>query len=741
MNDYERIRAVFEEVVDLPADRRRDAVDRLTSGDRALHDSVLALLDDLDDAGAAGFLAEPVLGGRLLLSTDDAAPASPTSIVRGYEIGHVIGAGSSGAVHHARATGPLAREVALKILRDGLPEQVRARFQREQRALAQLNHPGVAQVYDAGETDDGRPFVAVELIEGPWITRYAQERDLPWRERIALMVRVCEAVHAIHANGVLHRDLKPANILVAERNGRAEPKVIDFGASAFTGAEASGETQGPRLVGTLAYMAPEQLAGAERGDVRTDVFALGVITHEMLVGAHPFGAPDAPLADLVQRITAGARPALPDAFGPDRAQLDTVLDTACAVSPDDRYASAQHLGDDLRRVLAHLPVEARPPSPARRFALLLRRRPGAAALVALVVVVVALLAVRLADTSRRNAMQAAEMRRTVDVLVEGVLGELELLSGANAAREGLGELLLDRLDSLPAVTRDDQTIRQRVRVLHALSAVALDRGDAARAVEFRTEALALLEPLSARAPDDDALVEQLTLARILLGDAYKDARQLDLALAVYRDVHASIERRLRERPGDAALRDDLCWSYERIGALLLHTDTDEALRLAKARLVVARELFDEAPDAPARIFGLGCAEASLSIVHMLRGELDIGLAHARSGVLHNTRAALLEPHRFAFRTRDVIARGHLTRMLLMLDDPEALEAAAAGAAVARRTLAANPDSRPAMGMSITAFELAAVAERRFGSAERAAALEAEADALKARYPRPPAGLP
>jgi tetratricopeptide (TPR) repeat protein len=735
MNEYERIRAVFEEVVDLPADRRREAVDRLAAGDRAFRDSVIALLDDLDDAGEAGFLAEPVLDGHLLLSTGAAAPTRRASVVRGYELGQVIGAGSSGAVHRARSTGPLERDVAIKILRDGLPEQVRARFQREQRALAQLNHRGVAQVYDAGETDDGRPFVAVELVDGPWITRYAQERDLPWRERIALMIRVCEAVHAIHANGVLHRDLKPANILVAERGGRAQPKVIDFGASAFTGPEAAGETQGPRLVGTLAYMAPEQLAGAQRGDVRTDVFALGVITHEMLTGLHPFGAPDAPLADLIRRITGEARPALPADLGPDRAQLDIVLDTACAKSPDDRYASAQHLGDDLRRVLARLPVEARPPSPARRMGLLLRRRPRTTAAVALVTLVVAILAVRLADTSRRNAMQAAEMRRTVDVLVEGVLAELELLSGANTAREGLADLLLERLDDLPPEVRDDRTTRQRVRVLHALSAVALDRGDAERAVALREDALALFEPLAERAPDDDALAVELAFARILLGDAHKDAGDRDRALAVYRDVHASIERRLERRPGDPALRDDLCWSYERIAAMLFQTDLDDALRLAEARLTLARELADEAPGETIRIFGLGCAETSLSVVHMLRGDLEASLTHARAGVEHNARAAANEPHRYAFRTREVIARNHFAKLLLMTDDPGALDAARVSAALARRTVAANPDSRGAMGMCLSALEQAALAERRFGSVERAAALDAEADALKARYYR------
>ena len=181
-----------------------------------------------------------------------------------------------------------------------------ASFHREQRLLASLNHPGVAQVSDAGETADGLDYVVVEYIDGPSITRYAAEYELSWRDRVELIIRACEAVQHIHATGVLHRDIKPANILVSHDHGTPQPKVIDFGAATFAQADALLATQHPRFIGTIAYMAPEQLNSRDRADARCDVYSLGLILHELLSGGHPFQTDAIGLGELVRRIGGGS---------------------------------------------------------------------------------------------------------------------------------------------------------------------------------------------------------------------------------------------------------------------------------------------------------------------------------------------------------------------------------------------------------------------------------------------------
>ncbi|MEC9373801.1 MAG: serine/threonine-protein kinase, partial [Planctomycetota bacterium] len=695
MSEYERIRAVFEEVMDLPPERRREEAGRLTVDDPTLRSSVLGLLDDLSEADEAGFLSAPILGGSILLGAMPREDGEPSPEIPGYALGEVIGFGSSGTVYRGRSTGPLERDVAVKVLRRGLPEGVRLRFQREQRALAQLNHPGVAQVYDAGESADGRPFVAVELVDGSWITRHAEDAGLGWRERVELMIEVCAAVHAIHTNGVLHRDLKPANILVARGEGRARAKVIDFGASAFVDSTQSIAAEGPRVVGTLAFLAPELLARAERGDARSDVFALGVILHELLTGSHPFGVPEAPLAELVRRITEAAPPGLPASLGPDRVELQIVIAKACQRDASERYASTQHLGDDLRRVLEKLPVEARAPSAVRELRSALRRHPWSAAAGGAAVVALIAMSVVLARSAQRNARQAEAMRQTVDVLVEGVLDEMSELSGANAAREGLATLLLDRIEDLPRDAMDAGMTRQRARVLQSLSEVALDRGDAARAVELRRAAIGILAPMAEAEGASRDLVDELLVLRIQLGDALVELGRVEEGVGVYRAAHHSIEARLEESPRDVRLRDELCWSYERIAFHAMRKDPQEAMRLCEARLVVARALHEEAPEDPMRIFGLGCAEFWCGRVLLEMGDASGALGHAERSISLTARAAQSEPHRFAFRSREIIARTQHLRTLMVLDDPSVPARLREAIAIARAFRAANPDSETA----------------------------------------------
>ena len=226
-----------------------------------------------------------------------AAPSLAGRTIGPFRIVRPLGEGGMGVVYLAEQEHPIRRQVAFKVIKLGLDSQeITARFQAERQSLALMNHPGIARVLDAGATEEGWPYFVMEYVDGPPLTRFCDEQAMGGRERLALFVKVCEAVQHAHQKGVIHRDLKPSNILVTTVDGRPQPKVIDFGVAKATGQRAAEHTAYTRLgfiVGTPGYMSPEQ---ADRGDMdldtTTDIYSLGVVLYELLVGAPPFD-PDA----------------------------------------------------------------------------------------------------------------------------------------------------------------------------------------------------------------------------------------------------------------------------------------------------------------------------------------------------------------------------------------------------------------------------------------------------------------
>ena len=208
----------------------------------------------------------------------------------------VLGEGGMGTVYRAEQTQPVKRRVALKLIKVGMDSRVvLARFDAERQALALMDHPNIARVYDGGTTAAGQPFFVMELVEGVPITEYCDRHRLPVRARLELFVAVCQAVQHAHQKGIIHRDLKPSNVLVTEVDGRPTPKVIDFGvakATEFRLTEQSLADTGA-IVGTPTYMSPEQADPSSMDiDTRTDVYALGVILYELLAGSPPLDAKD-----------------------------------------------------------------------------------------------------------------------------------------------------------------------------------------------------------------------------------------------------------------------------------------------------------------------------------------------------------------------------------------------------------------------------------------------------------------
>ena len=354
----------------------------------------------------------------------------------------VLGEGAQGRVYLAEQDEP-RREVALKVLRRGA-RSADERFRREIALLARLEHPGIARLYAAGEAElaDGVvAWFAMEYVRGTGLADHA--RTLDARQKLALMAAVGHAVHHAHQQGVVHRDLKPANILVDEHG---QPKVLDFGMAQASQAEATRMTAAGQVVGTIAYMAPEALAGDSRGGARADVYSLGVIAYELLSGELPYpGLSRSSLVAAIQRVHGSAPRALGEALPAARGDVETMVMKAIAPEPGQRYASAAELASDIERYLAGEPIAARPPTPGYLIGLFVRRHRLVSALAAalvLAVVIGALVSARYA-LAEHGARQQAEAQAGELLAVNGFLRDM--LTGADPFRTRGRELTVREL--------------------------------------------------------------------------------------------------------------------------------------------------------------------------------------------------------------------------------------------------------------------------------------------------------
>ncbi len=374
MNDENppHFRTLFAEALELPPEERGAFLDAACHGDPGLRADVESLLayDSGLEIGERdeSFLKSPLVRGvdrtpaDLALQPAKPEPPLPTHVGR-YRILRRHGEGGMGIVYEAEQDNP-RRTVALKVIRSELvsPELVK-RFKSEAQILARLQHSGIAQVYEAGMSEDGRPFFAMELIRGMPLDDYARSRNLDQAARLALMAKVCDAVQHAHDKAVVHRDLKPGNILVEESG---EPKVLDFGVAHVTVADVlatSSQTRTGQLLGTMNYMSPEQLSAHPSGlDGRSDVYTLGVILFELLANRLPYHLDQLPVHEVARVIEQKEPSRLGSIDKVYRGDVEIIVAKALEKDKTRRYASAGDLASDIRRFLRGEAILARPAS-------------------------------------------------------------------------------------------------------------------------------------------------------------------------------------------------------------------------------------------------------------------------------------------------------------------------------------------------------------------------------------------
>jgi len=454
---------IFIEAVDELPSEEWDSFVRDSCGENA---SLRARVNELLAAHkiVAGYFEKPptILAS---LSKPQGLGDMTGTVVGCYKLMKQIGRGGMGVVFSAQQFKPVERQVALKVVKPGMDtKQVIARFEIERRTLAMMDHPNIAHVYDAGETESGLPYFVMELVRGMPITDYCDDAQLPARDRLRLFVKVCYAVQHAHQKGIIHRDIKPSNVMVTLHDGNPVPKIIDFGVAKAIHQETGEETAHTlfaQIVGTPLYMSPEQAEfGGVDVDTRTDIYALGVLLYEMLTGTTPFDRralyeasqdemrriiredePPRPsnrintldedtLTDVVERRRTDRKRLCQTLSG----DLDWIVIRAIEKDPQRRYQTAGEFAEDVQRFLNDELVAARPPSASyrmRKFAGRHRAALGSAAAIALTLI----LGIAV------STWQALEMHRARDIAVDRSIIAEEQRIRAEAANSRVQRLL------------------------------------------------------------------------------------------------------------------------------------------------------------------------------------------------------------------------------------------------------------------------------------------------------------
>lgn len=572
--DWDALWAEFHRIVTLDQVERKAALAQLPDG-QASEIKALLSAHDQDDS----------LLDRPVLLTNEVKPGLR---IGPWELNSLLGEGGMGQVWLAtRADGAYQREVAIKLLALGLPNAgLIERFTREREILARLDHPNIAGLIDGGTLDNGQPYLVMERVEGQDLLSYCSDKRLSVQQRLGLTRKICAAVDHAHRRLIIHRDLKPANILI---NESGEPKLLDFGIARLLDPEHQSEqTVAAERRLTLEYASPEQLRG-EPADTRSDAFSLGVILFELLVGQRPWDSDGLPAAQLHQRVTgqSGARlsrtAATPELRRRLRGDLDWIVARAIETDPEQRYADARELGDEIQRVTDGFPVQARPPTRRYRLSRFIQRHPLGTATTVLIVgmSLVAGTALWMQSQALSRALVEAEKQTERAGALSNFLAEL-LIESDPEVHQGdprtVEQVLSEAADRIEREFVDQPRLKAELSM--TLAEISFSRGDYGKAQNLVDDGLILASSVGATTIETQVQAQLLNARLALVDGRYLDVldqtRRLISDLA-FSDLPSELSNQARVIQAEAfQAMDDLPAAARALGDLQAENEVGDA---------------------------------------------------------------------------------------------------------------------------------------------------------------------
>jgi serine/threonine protein kinase len=611
---------VFADALAVSVGSRAAFLEKVCQGNTRLRRRIARLIEAHEMAGAFMTGSPPAPPAR-------EAGGPPPAEAKGSQIGRYkllqkLGEGGCGVVWMAEQEEPVRRRVALKIIKLGMDTQeVIARFEAERQALALMDHPHIAKVLDAGATDTGRPFFAMELVRGTKITDYCDDHNLSTTQRLELFCLVCQAVQHAHQKGIIHRDLKPSNILVTLHDGAPVPKVIDFGIAKATQGRLTDRTlftAFEQFIGTPAYMSPEQAEMTSLDvDTRSDVYSLGVLLYELLTGRTPFDAKDLMQAGLdeIRRQIREVEPVPPSTrlstlaavdrttiakyrgTAPAhlstllRGDLDWIVMRCLEKDRTRRYETPTALVADIARHLNDEPVEAGPPSRAYRFNKFVRRNRllfGAIAAVIVALVFGTMISTWQAVRAARAERQAITERSRAENLLTFMLGDLrDQLDkvGRLDVLESVGDKAMAYFASLDPRALNDTMLARHAQALTQIGEIRIAEARYAEAAAAFAEAHRRAAALAGRHPRDGAMLFARGQAEYWNGFVHWKRGELAAAAAWLNRYHDTSAALVKLDPAKLEWRSELAYGKHNLAVL-----NEERGDLAAARAGFIAEL-------------------------------------------------------------------------------------------------------------------------------------------------------
>ena len=533
-----------------------------------------------------------------------AAPELVPAFIGPYRVLRVLGSGSAAVVYKAERGEP-PEPFAIKVLRPGQAStEPRRRFRREAEVLARLDHPGINRVIGTGVLPhpDGRPYLVLEFVEGQPLLAAASADAWAVSRRLECMAQICDAVHYAHTQGVIHRDIKPSNIVVS---AAGTPTVLDFGIARLTAPDGAAPTRATaigHILGTTAYMSPEQASGDHREiDTRTDIYGLGAVAFHLLTGATPFDTSGASIGEAIAAVRFGSRRRPRDVNRSLTADAEAVVLKAIERNKHDRYGSASEFAADLRRAARGEPALARPPTLSSMLRRIVVTHPWVSALALLTAATAATGAILLARERLESERNFQDASRAADVLLNQVLDLVSPLSGSIETRRAIVDELRAPMARFVAIRPDDDGIAFNfVRFLSADADIAASDRRFADASAIRAEALRRIRALRDRNPADARLARMESLLLIRTGDDLVLRGEDASADDHYRAALALDERSLD--PADPRACDDLLWSYQRLGERLRGSDPEQSAALFARQRALCDHLLAISPERPGSLY-------------------------------------------------------------------------------------------------------------------------------------------